>query len=199
MVLVHDQFSARATSKDLKLNIKSSSPLFETKGPRFKSRRGSTASVNSGSITPRIPETSGLGIYSGEGIGRDFEGVGGWRFPGPDDEDGLWTSMNSRLELPSTSVERKRHHRRSFTSGSMSSAPLETSPPTLSRARTPNTAHIAGNATPEEYFVDRPPSRSTGALDTANIGRVLLRSKTSSISMFSLDGPSRAAQSRTSH
>ena len=198
MVLVHDQFLGQAASKDIQSHLKTSSPTLDEKENRRKSRRGSTASGNSGSLTPRLPETSGLGIYSGGGIGRDFEGVGGWRFPSPDDEDGPWTSMNSRLELPATGGERKRHHRRSLTSGSMSSAPLATSSPVRSRARTPNSSRAAGNASPEEYFVDRPPSRSTAALDTANVGRALLRSKTSSISTFSCESSSRGTQSRTS-
>ena len=197
MVLVHDQFAGQATSKDTQSHRKGSSPTSDEKDHRRRSRRGSAASGNSGSLTPRIPETSGLGIYSGGGIGRDFEGVGGWRFPGPGDEDGPWISMNSRLELPATSGERKRHHRRSLTSGSMSSAPLATSSPIRSRARTPNSSRAAGNASPEEYFVDRPPSRSTAALDTANIGRALLRSKNFSISTFSFEGSSRGTQSRT--
>lgn len=49
---------------------------------------------------------------------RDFEGVGGWRFPGPDEEDTQWTLLNSRLELPAA-PERKRRHRRSLTSSSV--------------------------------------------------------------------------------
>lgn len=48
------------------------------------------------------------------GAARDFEGVGGWRLGGADD-DVLWTSINSRLELPADHVRR---HRRSATSGS---------------------------------------------------------------------------------
>lgn len=52
------------------------------------------------------------------GITRDFEGVGGWRLDsGETDEEVLWTSINSRLELPAD--HGRRHHRRSLTSGSL--------------------------------------------------------------------------------
>ena len=199
VALVHDQFTSQSTSRSTQLPPKASSPALDDKDHRRKSRRSSAGSGNSGSLTPRILESSGLGIYSGGGIGRDFEGVGGWRFPGPDDEEGLWTSMNSRLELPATMGERKRHHHRSLTSSSLSSAPLVTRSPVRSRARTPNSTRAPGNASPEEYFVDRQPSRPTTALDNANIGKSLLRSKTSSVSTFSLDGSSRSTQSRVSH
>ena len=192
-VLIHDQFAIQPASRNSQSMLKASSPTFDEREHRC------AGSGNSGSLTPRIPETSGLGIYSGGGIGRDFEGVGGWRFPGPDDEDGLWESINSRLELPATIGERKRHHHRSLTSGSLSSTPLAARSPIRSRARTPNNTGAPGNASPEEYFFDRPPSRSTTTLDSANIGRALLRSKPSSISTFSLDSSSRSTQSRTSH
>ncbi|KAH3971734.1 hypothetical protein HBI80_093320 [Parastagonospora nodorum] len=43
-------------------------------------------------------------------VPRDYEGVGGWRTPGNDDEEALWMGMNSRLQLPGESPAR-RHHR----------------------------------------------------------------------------------------
>lgn len=199
VVLVHDQFASQPTSRNTQSPLKASSPVLVEKEHRRRSRRSSVGSGNSGSHTPRIPESSGLGIYGGGGIGRDFEGVGGWRFPDHGHEDVLWTSMNSRLELPATVDDRNRHHRRSLTSGSLSSIPLVTRSPVRSRARTPNSSRAPGHVSPEEYFVDRPPSRSITALDTANIGKSLLRSKTSSISTFSLDSHSRSMQSRASH
>ena len=75
-------------------------------------------------MTPRALESNSFGIYSSEGIERDFEGVGGWRVPGSDDDDVLWTSMNSRLELPAIIDEHNLNHRRSLTSSSPSSTSL---------------------------------------------------------------------------
>ena len=199
VALVHDQFIGQAMSELTKSPLKATSPAPDEKEHRRKSRRSSAGSGNSGSLTPKVLDSNGLGIYNGGGIERDFEGVGGWRFPGPDHEEDLWTSMNSRLELPATVGERKRHHHRSLTSSSLSSAPLISRSPVRSRTRTPNSIHVPGNASPEEYFIDPQPSKPPTALDTANVGKVLLRSKASSVSTFSLDGSSRSTQSRTYH
>jgi hypothetical protein len=49
------------------------------------------------------------------GPARDFEGVGGWRFDAPSEDEQAWTNINSRLELPAESP--RLHHRRSLTSG----------------------------------------------------------------------------------
>lgn len=76
--------------------------------------QGSMASV--GTITP-INETDDgpLGSSSGSwalrssGMGRDFEGVGGWRLDDRGD-DADWANINSRLELPLERVQRH-HHR----------------------------------------------------------------------------------------
>lgn len=73
-------------------------------------------------------------------VARDFEGVGGWRTPGDDDEEALWMNMNSRLELPR---EAPRRHQRSLTGGSSPNHRRSWSPeslrmsPVQSRARTP--------------------------------------------------------------
>lgn len=73
-------------------------------------------------------------------MARDFEGVGGWRTPGDDDEEALWMNMNSRLELPR---EAPRRHQRSLTGGSSPNHRRSWSPeslrmsPVQSRARTP--------------------------------------------------------------
>lgn len=77
-------------------------------------------------MTPKALESNSFGIYSSEGIEleRDFEGVGGWRVPGSDDDDVLWTSMNSRLELPAIIDEHNLNHRRSLTASSLSSTSL---------------------------------------------------------------------------
>lgn len=147
------------------------------------------ARSSNGSTTPKAPETSGFGIYSGGGAARDFEGVGGWRIPGPDDDDGIWESMNSRLELPALINDgHNRNHHRSKTSGSLTSAPLPMRSPIQSRARTPTSIRMPGSTTPEEYFASRAPSKSTTALDAANIGKPLLRHKPSSSSSGSSQG-----------
>ncbi|KAL8788871.1 MAG: hypothetical protein Q9195_007085 [Heterodermia aff. obscurata] len=170
-----------------------------------KSRRGSSGSgqSNGGSTTPKAPETSGLGIYGGGGVTRDFEGVGGWRIPSPgqEDEDGLWTSMNSRLELPIAGDERQRHHRRSYTGGSLGGMPPVMLSPARSRARTPVSRREASGGWGEDalggYFGARTSSKSSTDLDRsgANIGRLLLRPKVSS--MFSSESSSRSAAPRS--
>ncbi|CZS97248.1 uncharacterized protein RAG0_06414 [Rhynchosporium agropyri] len=102
-------------------------------GVRRRKRRGSGSSTLSatGSITP-IPGENGTIINTGMGLNqslgpnRDYEGVGGWRIEkdtgdgnGSDNEgaEGLWTRINSRLELPAEQHVRKHH--RSLTAGSV--------------------------------------------------------------------------------
>ncbi len=58
-----------------------------------------------------------MGLSQSVGPTRDFEGVGGWRLDkSSDDDDALWTGINSRLELP---ADHTRRHHRSLTGGSM--------------------------------------------------------------------------------
>lgn len=198
-VLVQNQFAGPGESKGISSVRQSTPPSNDEKESRRKSRRSSTGSgySNTGSMTPKIPDSSGLGIYGGAGIERDFEGVGGWRIPGSDDDDVLWTSMNSRLELPAIVDERKQNHHRSVTSGSLSSVHLITRSPARLFARTPSSAHTGGNASPEEYFANRTASKSTSALDAVNTGKALLRRKTSSTSTFSSESSVRTLQTIT--
>jgi hypothetical protein len=78
---------------------------------RRRKRRSSTnSSFSAGTITS-ISSDTGFGLSKSIGPARDFEGVGGWNL-GDDD----WTNINSRLELPAH--HGRRHHQRSFTSGS---------------------------------------------------------------------------------
>jgi hypothetical protein len=70
---------------------------------RDRPRRQSSASMGSasmsvvgGSTTPT--SEAGLGLIPSVGPDRDFEGVGGWRVGGKDND--VWTSINSRLEMP---------------------------------------------------------------------------------------------------
>ncbi|MCJ1299431.1 hypothetical protein MMC08_002223 [Hypocenomyce scalaris] len=197
-VVLHDHISGRPIGN---INVppppKAATVGADTASARRKSRRSSAGSGHSeGSIsTLRISENNVPGLYSGTGVDRDFEGLGGWVFPTTDEDDGLWTAMNSRLELPATIGERKRKHQRSMTSGALPAATLEsrfqrgprspesfTNSPVRSRARTPNAPR---SSSPVEYFAAQPGSNSTTALDIANMGRPLTHHKTSSSSTIS--------------
>lgn len=118
-----------------------------------KSRRSSFASShsNGGSLTPKFLESNALRAFSGIGIDRDFEGVGGWKDQGSrDDDDCSWASMNSRLELPAISTAR--HHRRSLTFGSVGSTPWTTRYAVPFGARTPGKPNSADMTSVEGYF-----------------------------------------------
>lgn len=173
--LLRNQFGQDKTSSGSYIFSRPALPA-ATKTSRQKSRRGSAASSSTGSVTPREHRpSSGLGMYGGQGATRDFEGVGGWRIPGSSDDDLPWLNMNSRLELPTTVDNRQRHHHRSQTSGSLTTNALPIKSPTASRARTPTSSRPHGTTSPEEYFGSRASSKSTTALDAANIGRALYR------------------------
>lgn len=190
--LIQDQFSGHTPSKSTTFSDKT---IDEEKCSRRKSRRGSivSGSSNGGSITPKAPETTGFGVYSGGGVSRDFEGVGGWRIPQSDGEDELWISLNSRLELPTVGDERRRNHHRARTSGSFGTYGPFTKGPGHSRAGTPTgSIYAARSNSPEEYFAYPTISKSTIALDTANIGKTLLRHKPSSSSSGSSQGSTHA-------
>lgn len=196
-VVLHDHISGRPTS-----NIGLPPPRAAAVGTgslngRRKSRRSSAGSGRSeaSATSLRLPENDVPGSFSGLGAHRDFEGVGGWVFGATNEDDELWTSMNSRLELPAAVGERKRKHQRSMTSGSLPVAILESrfrrvlqSPdfssnsPIRPRARTPNAPR---SSSPVEYFAAQHVSKSTTALDTANMGRPLAHHKTSSSSTLS--------------
>ena len=134
------------------------------RGPWKRRRRRSASSVGSFLENNNKNNPSGIDGTPNDGITpgglevdrsspgsvRDFEGVGGWRFTDHDEEaDNPWASLNSRLELPAA-PERKRRHRRSFTSGSAPSPQCEMTRPNhrhsldlsshvMSNSRTPNT------------------------------------------------------------
>ena len=112
-----------------------------------RKRRGSTSSSLSatGSLTPVSSETL-MGLSQSIGPTRDYEGVGGWRLDkSSDDDDALWTNINSRLELP---ADHARRHHRSLTGGSMpgdSRVSRSYSPETTmntSKARTPPSSMV---------------------------------------------------------
>lgn len=125
-------------------------PSPEGKSPtRQRQRNGNISSTSSQeTIVPaaRAAQTSNssllfkVSLVTNEAA-RDFEGVGGWRTPGDDDEEALWMNMNSRLELPREAPSRR--HQRSHTGGSTPGNRRSWSPeslrmsPVQSRARTP--------------------------------------------------------------
>ncbi|KAK0619901.1 hypothetical protein B0T14DRAFT_219122 [Immersiella caudata] len=87
------------------------------------SRRSSQVSLASyGTITPihedesETPAITESGLTPSVGLDRDFEGIGGWRLDDQDD-DGNWTNINSRLELPVERASFTRHHGRSQSLG----------------------------------------------------------------------------------
>ncbi|CAM1511196.1 Fc.00g087090.m01.CDS01 [Cosmosporella sp. VM-42] len=71
---------------------------------RRRRRRRSSSALSAGTLTP--VSDGALGIMPSIGPERDFEGVGGWRVG----EDEIWTTINSRLELPDKQHGRN-HHR----------------------------------------------------------------------------------------
>ncbi|CAA9960332.1 hypothetical protein PTMSG1_03736 [Pyrenophora teres f. maculata] len=114
---------------------------------RHRSSTASTASSHDTTVpslhTSRLLQhkNNSLSALIGTGeLTRDFEGVGGWRVAGNDDEEALWMGINSRLQLP---AEAPRRHKRSVTGAaspsqrwSVSSEALRMSP-VQSRSRTP--------------------------------------------------------------
>ncbi|OCK82535.1 hypothetical protein K432DRAFT_219636 [Lepidopterella palustris CBS 459.81] len=141
--------------------------------PHRRNRRSSGASTSSSqdlAISRKPPTKSGsfASLIGSGGPNRDFEGVGGWRVPGEEEEEALWIGMNSRLELPAAvpTHQHQRKHQRSLTGGSQrwswSPEAIRMSP-MQSRARTP----VAGAEplNPEEYFDFDPHNRFSTASD----------------------------------
>ena len=131
---------------------------------RSRNRRSSIASTTSShdaAVQPSYPsqlqyKSGSFASLIGTGeITRDFEGVGGWRLPGNEDEEALWMGMNSRLELPAA-IPKQRRHQRSLTGGSQRCSP-ETMrfSPMQSRSRTPAGDDRYG----EGYFPPQPNMR----------------------------------------
>ncbi|TVY46492.1 hypothetical protein LOCC1_G001910, partial [Lachnellula occidentalis] len=79
--------------------------------PSRRRRRRSSSNVSTGSLTPNALGHSSSVV--GLSLTRDYEGVGGWRLRSEEEEE-VWTNINSRLELP---AEHGRRHRRSATGG----------------------------------------------------------------------------------
>lgn len=113
-----------------------------------------------------------LGLIPSVGAERDFEGLGGWRVG----EDEIWTTINSRSELPDR--QHGRNHHRSVSGGpitpgeggylmmkartrSPETKPARTSTsPNSSRARTPTGPRMGlAGKTIEGYFPLSAPSQ----------------------------------------
>ncbi|MCJ1341920.1 hypothetical protein MMC31_000098 [Peltigera leucophlebia] len=187
-VLLRNQFPAKHMSEIVAFDRTSTLSTSDEKEYRQKSRR--TSASSGGSMDPKTPEAVGLGVYGTGGIERDFEGVGGWKSDS-DDDDVPWASISSRLELPAIVDERKRNHRRSLTSGSLSIASMIPRP-VRPLARTPSSAQATSNNA-GDYFSSRISSKSSSALDAANIGKTLLRRKPSTASTYVPEASGRAS------
>ncbi|KEQ90298.1 hypothetical protein AUEXF2481DRAFT_34079 [Aureobasidium subglaciale EXF-2481] len=102
--------------------------------------------------TPPTPsaalrKTPSFASLVGSGTDRDFEGVGGWRFPESADEEAVWMNINRHLELPASPAATRKHRRTGTGNGAQSPMVART------MARTP------GSASPEGYFNIRVESR----------------------------------------
>ncbi|MCJ1320613.1 hypothetical protein MMC15_005953 [Xylographa vitiligo] len=183
VVVVHNHFSLPP------------SPKKKPSLSRKKSGRSIAGSrSSSGSLTPKLPIPDS-GIYPSTPLTRDFEGVGGWRFPdaGDDDSEALWTGMNARLELPalvSVGGELKAKHERNLTTGALvgDRSMLKGG---LSQRPRPTSAFVSGTASPEEVFAEARTSRSAADLGEAgmaglglgmNMGKVRMKHRKSSSS-----------------
>lgn len=134
---------------------------------RSRSRRSSS---NGSGVFTQEGTTSApyLGTKSGSftaligegGLTRDYEGVGGWRDTGNEDEEALWMGINSRLQLPAE-IPGRRHQRR-HTGGQSPSQRWSRSPeayrmsPVQSRARTPNRVVANEGYDVADYFQGQP-------------------------------------------
>ncbi|ROT42163.1 hypothetical protein SODALDRAFT_374527 [Sodiomyces alkalinus F11] len=84
---------------------------------RPRSRRPSSTSAAARDVSaPPLDSEGGsgsMGLIPSIGIGRDFEGIGGWRFGHDDDaDDERWATINSRLEFFDRLHHGARHHQR---------------------------------------------------------------------------------------
>jgi hypothetical protein len=121
---------------------------------------------------------------------RDFEGVGGWRTPGNDDEEALWMGINSRLQL-AADIAPRRHHR-SLTGASSPGQRRSWSPetfrtsPAQSRARTP--VRFALDDEEEDYFSPHPTESVRRLSSASQASRTKRRRKSESSSSSTSSG-----------
>ncbi|OCL02822.1 hypothetical protein AOQ84DRAFT_303930 [Glonium stellatum] len=186
-------------SKSYNKPTASSTPPSPTSLQRQRNRRSSGISIGFSQEPPTIrkaPKKSDSFaslIGSGE-PNRDFEGVGGWRLSGEEEEEEMWIRMNSRLELPAVIPTHQRKHQRSLTGGSQrwswSPEAIRMSP-MQSRARTPMTG--AESSSPEGYFNLQPHNRFSTASDPIGKSTQDGRRKSLSGSSTSSTGSRRAS------
>ncbi|KAI9830918.1 MAG: hypothetical protein M1819_005300 [Sarea resinae] len=101
---------------------------FHHRRKRRSSSGSGTSSTSPVAEARSSPHTTSAKIstFTPNPVDRDFEGIGGWRAPGRAEEEALWASLYSRLELPAGVIgdppnPRPRRHRRSLTSSSQTS------------------------------------------------------------------------------
>jgi hypothetical protein len=169
IVVIHNYVFLRLLSKPSR---RPRTPSGRDGAHKRRKRRssGGSAVSDQGLVVPVDRDARGYVLASSVGIERDFEGVGGWSLSGPN-EDTLWTSMNSRLEL--SAGERQRRHRRSLTASGIPSGNTEgrlrrewrysqagiSMSPIMSRARTPPATALGQPGSSEGYFSFQPMTR----------------------------------------
>lgn len=162
-----------------RLSYSPSTPSPQRSSPVRQRRRRSSNGSNASQDTAvsathaRLHKKSGslITLIGTSDMTRDFEGVGGWRVAGDEDEEALWMGINSRLQLPADVPIRR--HKRSLTGGATPTQRWNWSPeahrmnPIQSRARTPARFSIdddAGYFPPQPMSTIRPMSSSSDLL-----------------------------------
>lgn len=144
------------------------SPSDRSSPPGSRNRR-SSSNGSGASFQEAAAPVARLGSKSGSftallgeaGPTRDYEGVGGWRDTGNDDEEALWMGINSRLQLPAE-MPGRRHQRRHTGGGQSPNTRWSHSPeayrmsPVQSRARTPNRVVAGDGYDITDYFPRQP-------------------------------------------
>ncbi|KAH7327953.1 hypothetical protein B0I35DRAFT_472717 [Stachybotrys elegans] len=128
-------------------------------GRRRRRRPSSVSAISGGSTTP--VGDAGLGLIPSVGPERDFEGLGGWRVA--DGDDTIWTTINSRLELPDRQGNRN-HHR--TPSGGLTTPGEGSYLMMKGRARSPEARTIKASMSPNSSRARTPtgpPRALTGA------------------------------------
>lgn len=113
--------------------------------------------------TPPTPsaalrKTPSFASLVGSGTDRDFEGLGGWRYPESTEEEAVWMNMNRHLELPASPAATRKHRRTGTGNGIQS--------PLMTRTM----ARTSGSASPEGYFNIRVESREGMGLSSRGDG-----------------------------
>lgn len=147
-----EMFAALARAWILPSPTPMSTPLSHTPvgQPSPRPRRSSRSAIAALEFTGRsnFKSQSSATLAIDTSSLRDYEGVGGWRLEGDEEEEALWMSLNSRLELPSSG------RRRSFASSRPHSG--RTSPELvrtpMARRSSTKSRSGSGRNSPEGYF-----------------------------------------------